>query len=235
MTGNTLGLLLICLVLSLVVWRGVIAVRTGRDAYRRGLSRATSVGWALESVLAADRYWWGARLDRLSVPEARDLLQVTAQAHHLSNVINLRCPLCDHEIENAFSVAADGELCVRRQTTCPHCDFRLDACRHCAHFRPAVDSATLFDRQGDFGQGRCTFYRAVESVRTAYPQHARRLEAMGYDMLPVPKPIMDTYIPLEECTAFALKAEYLRHNDIPWINRQRIALIWLQQKIDQGR
>ena len=35
--------------------------------------------------------------------------------------------------------------------------------------------------------GRCGFYRAVEPVRTAYPRHASRMEAMGFDMLPTPK------------------------------------------------
>ncbi len=43
--------------------------------------------------------------------------------------------------------------------------------------------------------------------REAYPLQARQLEAMGYDTLPAPKPIADSYIPLEECTAFALKMD----------------------------
>ena len=224
-------LLLIGIGLSVLVWRSVVAIRVGRDARRLGLPVAKSAGWALIGLLYAQGYWWGARLARLSVVEGRDLLHEQAQAHRLQSVINVRCPLCDHEIDKALAVTADGELFIRRQATCPHCDFRLDACRHCEHFQPAAGSIMLRDGHGDFGQGRCGFYRALESVRTAYPQHARRLEAMGYDALPAPKPIMDAYIPLEECTAFSLKEKYLRQNAVPWINRQRIALIQLYQRL----
>jgi hypothetical protein len=235
MSTSSFYILLIALGLGLFIWRGVVAVQVGRDAQRRGLSLARSIGWGLVAVIADDRYWWGARLDRLSSEAARDLLQAAAQAHQLHSVVNVRCPLCDTELEKALAVTADGELYIRRQAACPHCDFRLDACRHCEHFLPSTGGSTLFDRHGDFSHGRCGFYRAVESVRTAYPQHARRLEAMGYDMLPTPKPIIDAYIPLDECTAFTLKQEQLQHNGIPWIDRQRIALIRLQQKTNRSR
>jgi hypothetical protein len=127
-------------------------------------------------------------------------------------------------------VAADGELVVRRQAACAHCDFRVDACRHCAHFIPSTAGATAFDRHGDFSHGRCGFYRALEPVRTAYPQQASRMEAMGYDVLPTPRPIVDSFIPLAECTAFFLKPEQLRRSQVPWIGRQRTALIRLQQR-----
>ena len=93
----------------------------------------------------------------------------------------------------------------------------------------------MFDQHGDFSHGRCGFYRALEPVRTAYPQHAPRMEAMGYDLLPTPKPIVDSYIPLAECTAFSLKQEHLRQSNVSWINRQRAALIRLHQKINRTR
>ncbi len=48
---------------------------------------------------------------------------------------------------------------------------------------------------------------------------------MGYDTLPAPKPILDSYIPLEECTAFELKMDRLRASHVAWLTRQRIALI----------
>jgi hypothetical protein len=235
MSVGTFNLVLITLGLGLLIWRGLIATRVGLDAHRRGFTPFESVGWALVAVLNADRYWWGARLDRLSSAEARDLLQIKAQEHRLQSVVNVRCPLCDHEINNALAVAANGELYVRRQATCPHCDFRLDACRHCEHFLPVTSGVSLFDRYGDFSQGRCAFYRATESVRTAYPHHARRLEAMGYETLPTPKLIVDSYIPLDECTAFSLKREYLHENGVPWINRQRIALIRLYKRNSRSR
>jgi hypothetical protein len=181
-------------------------------------------------MVVADRYWWGARLDRLSVPEGRELLIDLAREHNLLNVISLRCPLCETEIKNALAVADNGQLYIRRHTACSHCDFRVDACRHCAHFLPATGGFTMFEQRGDFSHGRCGFYRAVEPVRTAYPQHASQLEARGYDVLPVPKSISDSFIPLPECTAFALKLDLLRQSNIPWLDRQRVALIRLHQK-----
>jgi hypothetical protein len=210
MSADTLNLVVIILGLSLLAWRGIMAAQVASDARRCGFKPIEIGGWALLAVVDVNRYWWGARLDRLSGPQARELLAEAAQAHGLLSVVNLRCPLCDYEIKNVLSVAADGELYVRRQAACAHCDFRVDACRHCTHFRPATDGATVFDRQGDFSHGRCSFYRALEPVRTAYPQHAPRMEALGYDMLPTPKPIVDSYIPLAECTAFSLEQEHLR-------------------------
>lgn len=235
MESNLFTLILIGGVAGLIAWRAVSAARAGRDARRQGFTLLESAGWALVGLVDAGRYWWGPRLERLSAAEAHDLLQTTAEAQRLLSVVNVRCPLCDHEINHALATDADGELYVRRKATCPHCDFRLDACRHCEHFQPATGGATMFDWHGDFSHGRCGFYRSVEPVRTAYPQHARRLEAMGYDALPTPKLIVDSYIPLTECTAFSLKQEQLRHNGVSWIGRQRIALIRLYQRVNRSR
>jgi len=235
MSAGAFNLLLIIIALSLIAWRGISAVQVGLDARRRGFAPSEIVRWALVSVVDADRYWWGARLDRLAALEARELLAAAAQTLRLLTVVNVRCPLCDHEIKNALSVADDGELYVRRQATCPHCDFRVDACRHCAHFLPATGGATVFDRHGDVSHGRCGFYRALEAVCTAYPQHASRMEAMGFDVLPTPRPIVDSYIPLSECTTFSLKLEHLRQSKGLWLDRRRAALIRLQQKINRNR
>ena len=234
MSVNTSNLLLIVITVSLLAWRGIVAAQVAWDAQRRGF-RPIEIGrWALVAVIDADRYWWDARLNRMAVPEARELLIAAAQAHHLLSVINLHCPLCDTEIKNVFAVADNGELYNRRRAACTHCDFRVDACRHCAHFLPAAGGATVFDQRGDVSHGRCGFYRAPEAVRTAYPQHASRLEAMGYDMLPTAKLIADSYIPLAECTAFSLKQDHLRQSNIPWVNRQRVALIRLHQRINRS-
>lgn len=230
MSASVFDLILISIGLGALAWRSIVAIRVGCDARRHGLSISKSMGWAFVAVVNDQLYWWGTRLNLLSAEEAQDLLRATAQAHRLKSVVNIRCPLCDAEIENALAVSTDGLLFIRRQATCPQCDFRVDACRHCLHFRPAAEGAAWFDRHGDFGHGRCGYYRAAESVRTAYPQHARRMEALGYDMLPTPKPIVDSYIPLEECTAFTLAQERLRANGVPWINHQRVALIRLHQR-----
>jgi hypothetical protein len=230
MSVGTLNLIVILLGLGLLAWRGVIAARVAWDAHRRDFRPIEIGGWALLAAVDADRYWWGARLDRMSVPEARELLAKAAQAHGLLSVVNVRCPLCDHEITHVLSVAADGELYVRRQATCAHCDFRVDACRHCTHFRPSTGDVMMFEQRDDFSHGRCSIYRTLESVHTISPLHARRLEAMGYDMLPTGKPIADSYLPLAEFTAFVLNLELLRQNNIPWIDCQRVMLVRLYQK-----
>lgn len=235
MTVGTFNLLLIIMALGLLMWRGVIAAQVAVDARRRSFTSIEIVRWALIAVVAADRYWWGARLDRLAVPEARELLVDLARTHNLLSVVNVRCPLCDREIKNALAAADNGELYTRRQAVCPHCDFRVDACRHCAHFQPAQGDFVMFERRGDFSHGRCGFYRAPEPVRTAYPLHASRMEAMGFDMLPTPRPIVDSYIPLPECTVFSLKLDLLRQSNVPWLDRQRSALIRLHQKVNRAR
>ncbi len=229
-----LSTILVVVGICLLTWRAVSAVQVGRDARQRGFEPIAIVHWALLAVVDADRYWWGARLDRLSVPQARALLADSAREHDLLNVTDMRCPLCEYEIKQALSVV-DDDLVVRRQAVCAHCDFRVDACRHCAHFIPAADGLTLFERHGDFSHGRCGFYRAPESVRTAYPQHARRMEALGYDTLPTPRAIVDSFVPLPECTAFSLKPDLLQQSKVPWLDRQRVALIRLQQRINRGR
>jgi hypothetical protein len=230
-----LNAVLLGLLLMVLVWRSLAAGRIALDARRRDFEPLQIIRWMLIAVVAADRYWWGARLDRMPTPEARALLVETAQAHGLSSVVNVRCPLCDYEIVNALAVSSNGELYIRRKMSCANCDFRLDACRHCEHFQPATDVTAGFDRKGDFSHGRCGFYRTVEAVRTAYPQHARQLEAMGYDMLPTPKAIVDSFVPLDECTAFSLKLELLHQSKVFWMNRQRVALIRLHQKIGRVR
>ena len=218
----------------LLAWRSLLAAQVALDARRRSFQPIEIGRWALIAMVNIDHYWWGARLDRFSVPEARVLLADSAREHDLLNVTDVRCPLCNHEIKQALSVV-DDDLVVRRQAACADCDFRVDACRHCAHFIPATDGAAFFGRTGDFSHGRCGFYRASEPVRTAYPQHARRMEALGYDTLPAPRPIVDSFIPLPECTAFTLKPEQLRDSGVPWLDRRRAVLIRLQQRINRGR
>jgi hypothetical protein len=233
MSIETLNLLVFLTAAGVLLWRGIIAVRVALDARQRGFATGEVVRWTVIAVVVEDRYWWGARLDRMSVPEARELLVDLTRTHDVLNILSLRCPLCETEIKNALAVSDDGELYVRRNAACANCDFRVDACRHCSHFLPASASYAMFDRRGDFSHGRCSFYRSVESVRTAYPQHASRMEALGYDMLPTPKRISDSYIPLSECTAFTLKPDLLRQSGVPWIDRQRVNLIRLHQRVNR--
>lgn len=232
MSVATFYLLVILGTAAVLLWRGIIAARVGLDARRRGFPPRDVIRWALIAVVGEDRYWWGARLDRLPVLEARELLIDLARAHNLLSVVNVRCPLCSTEIKHALAAADTGDLYVHRHAACSHCDFRVDACRHCAHFLPASASPTAFEQRGDFSHGRCGVYRAVEPVRTAYPQQASRMEALGYDRLPTPKSIADSFIPLPECTAFALNLQLLQQSNVLWLNRQRVALIRLHQRVN---
>src|SRR5262249_6605457 len=161
------------------VWRVAVSARVAGDARARGWTPLASAGWAISALVSDTWYWWRApRLARLTEPEARFLLARQAQAHGLAAVVNGRCPLCDAELENVLPVTATGTLAVRARATCPRCDFRLDACRHCQHFSPSEDG---WGSQKDFTTGRCQLYRGPQPVRQAYPQLAARLEAMGYE------------------------------------------------------
>ena len=156
------------------------------------------------------------------------MLAAQAQVHRLAAVVNVRCPLCDTELANVLTVAASGALAIQAKTKCPNCDFRLDACRHCRHFLPAEDG---WGGQKDFTTGRCGLYRGPQPVREAYPRLAGRLEAMGYETLSAPEVILDSYVPLNQCTGFEPDGQRLKLNQISWIGRQRVALIRLHQKL----
>jgi hypothetical protein len=221
-------LLLGALILAgLLAWRGGVALRVQRDARRRGVS----LTWAMIAFVDASRYWWGARLDALTRREARSLLEAEARVLGVRQVSNVPCPLCAAEIEAALALNGDGALAVRPESRCPRCDFRLDACRHCLHFQPAGDPYSGFNRADDFTHGRCGFYRAHQPVREAYPHLAGRLEAMGYETLTAPRPIVDSYIPLDECTAFTLSPKRWQRGHLPRLDRRRLALIRLQQEL----
>ena len=222
-----LALVFVALGLAVVVGRIAAAIRVDQDARERGFSRLASLGWAMTAVVYPAGYWWQARLERLSASEANGLLQSAAQAHRLVSVVNVRCPLCDAEMVNALAVTASGALAIRRLAHCPRCDFRLDACRHCGNFLPAEDGIS---GQKDFTYGRCKLYRAAQPVREAFPNMAARLEAMGYDTMNAPKRIVDSFVPLDECTGFALDEARLKVSRIRWLSRQRTALIRLSAK-----
>lgn len=213
--------------LALAAWRLAGARRVWDDARGRGLSRLASFGWAVSALVYSGWYWWQGRLEHMGPEEAGRVLRNAAAAHRLLRVTNIRCPLCDAEIANALTATSRGELAIRARASCPRCDFRLDACRHCEHFQLAQDG---IGGQGDVTHGRCDAYRATQPVEQAYPQMAKQLMAMGYDTLNAPKRIMDSYIPLEECTRFDLNQKRLRRSKLPWLGQERTALIRLGQR-----
>jgi hypothetical protein len=223
--------ILIALGLSLLAWRLAAAMRVAADARRHGCSRLLAARWALASMLVPQRYWWGFRLELLRGEAALRLLNQAAQDHGLVSVANVRCPLCDAELPEALSAAPSGGLAVRREARCPRCDFRLDACRHCGHFRPAQDPTGLSLGDQDFTQGRCGRYYGRQPVHDAYPHLAEQLERLGYDSLSAPKPILDSYVPLAECTSYTVHLGRLRANKVAWLTRQRLALLRLRQRL----
>jgi len=214
-------------VLLVCGWRVVVALQTAQDARAHGWSRRSSAGWALSALILSRWYWQEGRLARLTQLETQRRLESRAQAHRLADVRNIRCPVCDAELANVLTVLDSGGLGVRPAAQCPQCDFRLDACRHCQHFLPANDG---FGGQKDFTTGRCGLYRAPQLVQNAFPHMAKQLEAMGYETLNAPQVIVDSFVPLEECTGFTLDHQRLRLSRIPWLNRERAALIELQRK-----
>jgi hypothetical protein len=213
-----------------LAWRLAAGARVAADAGGHGVPPALALRWALVGMVAPHRYWWGFRLETLAPDEARRLLDEAAQAHGLSGVADVRCPLCEAELPEALAVAPSGGLAVRPEARCPRCDFRLDACRHCQHFLPEQDPSGLA-LERDFSQGRCSRYRASQPVREAYPHLAEKLERLGYNSLLGPKAILDSYIPLEECTGYTVHLGRLRANKVPWLTRQRLALLRLHQRL----
>ena len=117
---------------------------------------------------------------------------------------------------------------VRGPVTCPECDFRLDACRHCRYFEPsgARPGGALVGMGLSWTHGCCTYYKSmqpVESIATA--EMARRMQERGYTHLRAPTPVVDSYIPLEYCSAFALEVKHLSESGMQKPGRrQRLAL-----------
>jgi len=223
--------LLLALGLGLLAWRMAAGQRVAADARRRGAGRWLAARWALASLVAPERYWWGWRLELLGPDEGRRLLTEAAQAHGLRHVGDVRCPLCGAELAEVSSLAPAGGLAVRPAARCPRCDFRVDACRHCQHFLPAQDPSGLSLQDQDFTHGRCARYHAPQPVRDAYPHLAERLERLGYETLAGPKAILDSYVPLEECTSFSAHLGRLRANKVAWMTRQRMGLLGLERRL----
>lgn len=209
-----------------------LAYRAGRiwvDAGRRGLGLVRRLGWALLGAAAPSRYWWGARIGVLSPQERAGLLAHETQALGLRRAGGLRCPLCGAEVPHAWALTRDGRPTVAPgPVQCPRCDFRLDACRHCAHFLPGgAQGQDLFVWSApDATFGRCNCYKVVQPVeQTCAPEIARRLKARGWEHIRAPLPIVDSFVPPDSCTAFSPDRKRLRAAGIRWPNPRRVALL----------
>ena len=125
--------------LALLSFLGYRAIKIWLDTGRRETQPARRVVWALTGALFPDRYWWEARIEQMSAKEKQDLLAHGTGAWGPSSADSLHCPLCGSEVSRAWTLAVGGQPTVARgPIECPACDFRLDACRHYAHFLAGV-------------------------------------------------------------------------------------------------
>jgi hypothetical protein len=211
---------------------GFLAYRAGRvwiDADRRGFGLTRRLGWALLGSVIPSRYWWGARVEALSPEERADLLARETAALGLSRADGLRCPLCRAEVVHAWALTPDGHPTVAPgPVECPRCDFRLDACRHCAHFLPGSPRAwgQISYIGGDSSFGRCGRRRVSQPVEEACaPDVARQMKARGWDRVRAPMPIVDSFLPPDDCTAFAPDRKRLQAGGVRWPDARRTALL----------
>lgn len=213
---------------------GFLACRAGRiwvDTGQRGFGLARRLGWTLLGTMASSSYWWGVRIEALSPHEQAGLLAREIAALGLSRADSLRCPLCGAEVPHAWALASEGRPTVGPgPIECPRCDFRLDSCRHCAHFLPGTPQAWGQFRwgSGDMTFGRCNPYQVSQPVEQACsPGMARQLKAGGYEHVRAPLPIIDSFLPPDFCTAFKPDRRRLRASGIRWPDARRAALLRL--------
>ncbi|MBM3135200.1 MAG: hypothetical protein FJZ89_07955 [Chloroflexi bacterium] len=229
-------LALILLAAAVLAWRLGAATRVYQDARARRFPALPRLGYAARALVAPDDYWWGARLERLTAAEQTAILAEAARRLGLRSVANLRCPLCRQEMGKALSISPAGQIVVPRETICPACGFRLDACRHCQHFKPGAQTGGAGPAWGgmalrwetDYTQGACQLHKEMRSVADVCPpQMANKLLEMGLDYVQTPKAIPDSFVPLEDCRAFTLDEEELRRSDIRGVDKRRARLLRL--------
>jgi hypothetical protein len=215
--------------LSFLIYRGG---RVWMDAGRCGFDLAHRCGWALLGAVIPSRYWWGPRIGMLSFQAQADLLTSQTNALGLSRADSLTCPLCGAEVLRAWTLTSDGDPTVAPgPVECSSCDFRLDACRHCAHFLPGAPQAGgQFGYYGavDMTFGRCARYKMSQPIEKTCPAEvARRLRAQGWVQVRAPIPIVDSFVPPDFCTAFAPNRKRLRAGAVRWPDVRRTALLRL--------
>ena len=150
-------------------------------------------------------------------------------AAHLARADGLRCPLCGADVPRAWALDSDGRpTAAPGPIKCPQCDFRLDACRHCAHFLPGKPQGWggRSWSSDDLTFGRCSVYKELQPVeQVSSPEMAGQLKARGFDQVRAPLPIVDSYMPPDFCAAFKLDRRRLQASGIRWPDARRVALL----------
>jgi hypothetical protein len=221
-----LWLLPALLVAGFLAYRGA---RCWADAARRGFPPWERLRWALWGAVVPARYWWEARIEAMPQQERSALLARETAALGLKQADGLRCPLCGTEVPGAWTLDAQGQAAVAPgPVECPACDFRLDACRHCAHFLPGAPRSLGVPswQAGDITSGRCGHYKAWQAVeRTTTPDMAKQLKARGWDRVRGPLPIADSFLPPDHCSAFKPDRKRLKAGEVQWPDARRVALL----------
>jgi hypothetical protein len=224
--SSLIGLAIGLAVLFLLLYR---AVPIWLDGGRRRMGLTRRLTCALVGIVAPYRYWWGVRLEDMSAGEQADLLTREMAALGLARADSVRCPLCGADVPRAWALDSDGRpAAAPGSIKCPQCDFRLDACRHCAHFLPGKPPG--WGRGGwssdDWTFGRCGAYKELQPVeQVSSPEMARQLKVRGFDQVRAPLPIIDSYMPPDFCTAFKLDRKRLQVSGIGWPDARRVALL----------
>ncbi|HSJ95731.1 MAG TPA: hypothetical protein VLC53_01580 [Myxococcota bacterium] len=223
-------------VVALLVARGA---RIWIDSRALGWHPARRLGWALLGAVVPSSYWWDARVGALEGEAQETLLRDEMAALDVEQPDALTCPLCGAQVPRAWALDADGRVTVAPgPVECPECDFRLDACRHCAHFLPGpprgwAESAFTAD---DMTYGRCGFYKSVQPVeQAADPDMARKLKERGYDQIRAPRPIADSFVPPASCRAFKSDRGRLKMGGVGWPDARRAALMKVAREKDETR
>jgi hypothetical protein len=215
-------------VLSLFVFRGG---RIWIDTGHRELELPQRLVCTLWGAMVPAKYWWGARIEAMGPDERADLLARETQALGLDAADSQICPLCSAQVPHAWTLGADGRPSVADgPIDCPGCDFRLDACRHCAHFLPGDPTGLGQSPLGHstITSGRCNVHKTSQPVeQTCGPDMARRLKDRGLERVRAPMRIVDSFLPPDSCRAFEPERRRLRQGGIRWPDARRAALLRL--------
>ena len=213
------------------LWLMVTAGRVYWDARGRAdVGRALQ--WAFRSMVRPRQYWWRERIDLLTDQEWDRVLERSLAKIGLNSPDDIHCPLCGGEMTGVLTVAGPDVTAAHRPAICGVCGFRLDACRHCPHFQPGGSSAGSgvwsagAVGETDYTSGGCKAYREWRPVpEVCAPSVAKEMVKRGWESARAPGRIIDSYVPLENCTRFQMDVRRTRRNGVRELSWRHLALL----------